>query len=134
VLIDTASQKSSIGESEMSKGVKLQASDGHELDAYVALPDGKPRGGLVVVQEIFGVNQHIQSVADRFAREGFYVVAPALFDRVERGVELGYESEDVQKGMGIAQKLNIDNAVKDVDAALQFAGKETGKPAAVVGY
>ncbi len=68
----------------MSKVVKLQASDGHELDAYVAQPEGKPWGGLVVVQEIFGVNQHIRSVADRFAHEGFYAVAPALFDRVER--------------------------------------------------
>ena len=55
----------------MSKVVKLQASDGHELDAYVAQPEGKPRAGLVVVQEIFGVNKHIRSVADRFAHEGF---------------------------------------------------------------
>ena len=72
----------------MSKTVKLQASDGHELDAYVAQPEGKPKAGLVVVQEIFGVNQHIRSVADRFAQEGFYAVAPALFDRVQRNVEL----------------------------------------------
>ena len=60
----------------MSKVVKRKASDGHELDAYVAQPDGKPRGGLVVVQEIFGVNQHIRSVADRFANEGFYAWLP----------------------------------------------------------
>ena len=83
----------------MSKVVKLQASDGHELDAYVAKPEGKPWGGLVVVQEIFGVNQHIRSVADRFAQEGFYAVAPALFDRVERNVELGDDAgEGMQKG------------------------------------
>ena len=118
----------------MSKVVKLQASDGHELDAYVAQPDGRPWGGLVVVQEIFGVNQHIRSVADRFAEEGFYAVAPALFDRVQRNLELTDAGEDMQKGMAAAQKVNIDDAVKDVDAALQHAAKETGKPAGVVGY
>jgi carboxymethylenebutenolidase len=118
----------------MSKVVKLQASDGHELDAYVAQPEGKPWGGLVVVQEIFGINRHIRSVADRFAHEGFYAVAPAIFDRVERNVELGYEQEDMKKGMGLVQKLNIDDTLMDVDAALQYASKETGKPAGVVGY
>jgi carboxymethylenebutenolidase len=118
----------------MNKVVKLQASDGHELDAYVAQPEGKPWGGLVVVQEIFGINRHIRSVADRFAHEGFYAVAPAIFDRVERNVELGYEQEDMKKGMGLVQKLNIDDTLMDVDAALQYASKETGKPAGVVGY
>jgi carboxymethylenebutenolidase len=118
----------------MSKVVKLQASDGHKLDAYVAEPDGKPWGGLVLVQEIFGVNQHIRSVAERFAQEGFYVVAPALFDRVEPSLELTDSAEGMQKGMAAAQKINIEDAVKDVDAALQFARQETGKPGGVVGY
>src|SRR5271170_4905459 len=110
----------------MSKVVKLQASDGHQLDAYVAEPDGKPWGGLVVVQEIFGVSQHIRSMADRFAQEGFYTVAPALFDRVERNVELSDSTDDRQKGMTLAQKISIDDAVKDVDAALHYAAKEIG--------
>lgn len=118
----------------MGKVVKLRASDGHELDAYVVEPKGKAKGGLVVIQEIFGVNQHIRAVTDRFAEEGFFAVAPAIFDRVERGVDLGYDSEGMQKGMGIARKLSIDQAVLDVDAALQYAAKETGKPAGVVGY
>jgi carboxymethylenebutenolidase len=118
----------------MSKTVKLQASDGHELDAYVAQPEGKPKVGLVVVQEIFGVNQHIRSVADRFAQEGFYAVAPALFDRVQPNVELSDGGDGMQQGIAMAQKINIDDAVKDVDAALQYAGQETGKPAGVVGY
>lgn len=118
----------------MSKVVKLQASDGHELDAYVAEPDGTPWGGLVVIQEIFGVNQHMRSVADRFAQEGFYAVAPALFDRVERNVELSDAGDGMQKGIALAQKINIDDAVKDVDAALRYAGKEAGKAAGVVGY
>jgi carboxymethylenebutenolidase len=118
----------------MSKHVKLQASDSHELDAYVAEPEGKPRGGLVVVQEIFGVNEHIRAVADRFAKEGYYAVAPAIFDRVQRDVELGYDGEGMKVGMGLAGKLDIGNAVKDVEAALQYAEKETGKKAGVVGF
>jgi carboxymethylenebutenolidase len=118
----------------MSSTVKLRAGDGHELDAYVAQPDGTPWGGLVVLQEIFGVNQHIRSVADRFAQEGFYSVAPALFDRAERNLELRDDNEGMQKGIGIARQLSIDDAVKDVDAALTYAGKATGKPAGVVGY
>jgi carboxymethylenebutenolidase len=118
----------------MGKVVKLQASDSHLLDAYVAEPDGKPWGGLVVVQEIFGVNQHIRSVTDRFAQEGYFSVAPALFDRVEPHVELTDGGEGMQKGIALAQKINIEDAVKDVEAALQYAAKETGKPAAVVGY
>lgn len=118
----------------MSKGVKLKASDGHELDAYVAEPEGSTSAGLVVVQEIFGVNQHIRSVTDRFASAGFFAVAPALFDRVERKVDIGYDPESAKKGMSLAQELSIDDAVKDVDAALQYASKETGKPAGVVGF
>jgi carboxymethylenebutenolidase len=118
----------------MGKVVKLQASDSHLFDAYVAEPDGKPRGGLVVVQEIFGVNQHIRSVADRFAQEGFFSVAPALFDRLERHVELSDAGDGMQKAIALAQKINIEDAVKDVEAALQYTARETGKPAAVVGY
>jgi carboxymethylenebutenolidase len=121
------------GES-MNERVKLKAGDGHELDAYVAKPEGKPLGGLVVIQEIFGVNRHIRSVADKFAAEGFLAVAPAIFDRVEKNVELGYEGADMQKAMGFAQKLKIDDAVKDVDAALACAQKATGKPVGVVGF
>jgi carboxymethylenebutenolidase len=118
----------------MSKVVKLQASDSHELDAYVAQPSGTPRAGLVVVQEIFGVNEHIRSVADRFAEEGFFAVAPAIFDRAEQHVELGYDGSAMQKGMALLQKIGIDDTVKDVDAALHYASSETGKPAGVVGY
>jgi carboxymethylenebutenolidase len=79
----------------MGEHVTLRASDGHELDAYVARPSGAPIGGLVVVQEAFGVNSHIRSVADGYAEDGFLAVAPALYDRVERGVELGYSGEDM---------------------------------------
>lgn len=118
----------------MSKVVQLHASDGHVLDAYVAEPKGKPGAGLVVVQEIFGVNQHIRSVTDRFAQEGFFAVAPALFDRVEPGVELTDAGDGMQKGMALAQKIKIEDALKDVDAALQYIAKQIEKPVGVVGY
>jgi carboxymethylenebutenolidase len=117
----------------MGERVRLKASDGHELDAYVARPVAAPEAGLVVVQEAFGVNSHIRSVADGYAKDGFLTVAPALFDRMQRGVELGYESEDLQKGIALARQTNPDNAIKDLAAALQFLRKETAK-CGVIGY
>src|SRR5258708_8055587 len=92
----------------MSEHVKLEASDGHKLDAYVAHPEGGPIAGLVVVQEIFGVNRHIRSVADGYAKDGFLAVAPALFDRYERGLELGYEGEDMQKAMSLISQAQSE--------------------------
>jgi carboxymethylenebutenolidase len=118
----------------VSEMVILQASDGHELDAYVARPAGEPVAGLVVVQEIFGVNSHIRSVADGYARDGYLAVAPALFDRFEKGIELTYEGEDVQKAMAFMQKLDVSKALADVEAALEFARKESGRKAGVIGY
>ena len=118
----------------MNESVNLRASDGNELNAYVARPAGQPLAGLVVVQEIFGVNAHIRSVADGYARDGFLAVAPALFDRVEKGVELGYEGADMQRAMTFMPKLNMDKALADVAAAVDYAKKETGKKVGVVGY
>ena len=118
----------------MSETVKLKAADGHELDAYVARPAAEPIAGLVVIQEIFGVNQHIRSVADGYARDGFFAVAPALFDRVERNVELPYDGPEAQKGRAILQKLDLDNALKDVDAALQYVREQAGKKSGIIGY
>jgi len=118
----------------MSEKVKLKAGDGHELDAYVAAPSGQPIAGLVVVQEAFGVNAHIRSVADGYARDGFLAIAPALYDRVERGVELGYEGQDRDKGIAIARQMNPDDTVKDIDAALAWLnGQHIGK-SGVIGY
>ena len=118
----------------MGEHVKLRAADGFELDAYVARPKGTPMGGLVVVQEAFGVNRHIREVTDGWAADGFLAVAPALFDRVERGVELGYAPEDLQKGMALIREGKPDDRVMDVAAALDYARKETGKKAGVIGY
>jgi carboxymethylenebutenolidase len=118
----------------MSEQVKLEASDSHELDAYVAHPEGEPVAGLVVVQEIFGVNRHIRSVADDYAKQGFLAVAPALFDRYQRGLELGYEGEDMQKARSLISRLNLDHALKDTAAALDYTRKQTEKKIGVIGY
>ncbi len=118
----------------MGEHVKLRAADGFELDAYVARPAGAAVAGLVVLQEAFGVNHHIREVTDGWAADGFLAVAPALFDRVERGVELGYGPEDLQKGMAIIQKGKPDDRVMDVAAALDYARRETGKKVGVIGY
>jgi carboxymethylenebutenolidase len=118
----------------MSETIQIQASDGHTLDAYIARPDGEPIGGLVVIQEIFGVNQHIREVADSYAKHGFLAIAPALFDRIERKIELTYEGEDRVKAMEYLKKLNFDNALKDIDAALGWARTNSGKKVGVIGY
>jgi carboxymethylenebutenolidase len=118
----------------MGEHVKLQASDGHEFDAYVARPAGEPIAGLVVVQEIFGVNSHIRSVTDGWAKDGFLAVAPALFDRVERAVDLTYSNEDMQKGIALLRQGDTADRLKDVAAALDYTRRETGKKVGIVGY
>jgi carboxymethylenebutenolidase len=117
----------------MAEWTKLTAEDGHILNAYVARPAGEPIGALVVIQEIFGVNAHIRSVADAYARDGFLVVAPPLFDRIEPGVELEYEGEDAQRAYGLMQKLKPETALMDIAAAYTFA-KQSGKGIGVIGY
>src|SRR6266550_2544886 len=83
------------GVSTMGKMIELIAADGFRLSAYRAEPEGGPRGGVVVAQEIFGVNSHIKSVCDGFARDGYVAIAPALFDRYERNVDIGYTADDI---------------------------------------
>jgi carboxymethylenebutenolidase len=118
----------------MSEFVRLRAADGHELSAYIALPAGEPIAALVVIQEIFGVNAHIRSVADGYAKDGFLCVAPALFDRIQPGVELGYSDEDVQTARSMIPKLNFAKAVEDIQAAVEYAASASGKNAGVIGY
>jgi len=89
----------------------LQAADGHRLAAYRAAPSGKPRGALVVVQEIFGVNSHIRSIADGYAADGWLAVAPAMFDRIERGIELGYAPADIERGRRLKGGCSNDHAL-----------------------
>lgn len=118
----------------MSEVVKLHAADGHELDAYVAMPEGTPKAALVIIQEIFGVNHHMRSVVDRFARQGYLAVAPALFDRYERGFEAGYEGEGWQRGMAIVQKMNFEWALADTLAAILYARDEYKTEVGIVGF
>jgi carboxymethylenebutenolidase len=116
----------------MGETVKLTADDGHSFDAYVARPAEQPKAGLVIVQEIFGVNVHIRAVADGFAKDGYLAVAPALFDRHKPGIELGYDSADVAKGREIRGTIAWDDALRDIDAALGLV-TSAGK-VGVVGY
>jgi carboxymethylenebutenolidase len=111
-------------ETSMSEWVKLKAADGHELSAYIARPEGEAIGALVVIQEIFGVNAHIRSVADGYAQDGFVVIAPALFDRSEKGVELKYEGDDLKKAYELYQKLNPVTALQDIAAAYDHLKSE----------
>jgi carboxymethylenebutenolidase len=118
----------------MNEWVKLTTIDGHQLDVYVAHPEGEPIGAVVLIQEIFGVNAHIRSVADGYAADGFLVVAPALFDRIERGSQLSYSGEDAEKAFSFFYpKLDPDTSLLDVAAAYEFA-KRTGKGIGVVGF
>jgi carboxymethylenebutenolidase len=117
----------------MGKTIELTAADGYKLSAYRAEPQGKPKGALIVAMEIFGVNSHIRSIADGYAADGYLAIAPALFDRVERGYDTGYGPEDRQKGIDIIQKkINLDDTMKDVAAALQNVAA-AGK-VGIVGY
>ena len=116
----------------MGKMIELKAADGHVLSAYRADPSGKPRGGIVVIQEIFGVNSHIKSVADGFAADGYLAIAPAMFDRVQKGFDVGYSPEDIAKGRDVRARVTTDMAMKDAQAAVNEAAK-AGK-VGVVGY
>ena len=117
----------------MGQMIELTTADGKKIAAYRAEPAGKPRGGLVVIQEIWGVNDHIRKVADGYAADGYLVIAPALFDRVEAGVMMDqYTPETMQRGFGLMQKVNIDDGLKDVAAAVQVAAA-AGK-VGVVGF
>jgi len=117
----------------MAQTLTLSAEDGHQLAAYRATPAGTPRGALVVVQEIFGVNSHIKKVSDGWAADGYVALAPALFDRVERGVETGYGPDDIQRGRELRGKISTDDAVRDVRAAVRELG-QSGLRVGVVGY
>jgi len=121
----------------MGETVKLTANDGHSFDAYVARPPeqpltDQPKAGLVIVQEIFGVNVHIRGVADGYAADGYLAVAPALFDRVKPGIELGYDQNDIAEGRGIRGKISFEQALADVSAAMGFVAG-AGK-VGVIGY
>src|SRR3989449_11751300 len=117
----------------MAQIVALTAEDGHKLSGYRANPTGKPRGGLVIVQEILGVNSHIKKVCDGFAADGYVALAPAIFERVEPGFAIGYSPEDIERGRAVRMKIPLDDMVKDVRAAVKALAAEK-LPVGVVGY
>jgi carboxymethylenebutenolidase len=117
----------------MGQNVTLQAEDGHRFGGYRADPTGQPRGGIVIIQEIFGVNSHIRGVCDGYAADGYVALAPALFDRVEPNIQLGYEQEDIVRGREIRGKIGWDTMMIDVRAAVQALQKDKHK-IGVVGY
>ncbi len=101
----------------MGQNVQLTASDGHSLGAYKGEPSGAAKGGLVIIQEIFGVNSHVRTLVDEFAGKGYLTIAPALFDRIEPGIELGYNETDFAAAREARGKLNDEGILADVDAA-----------------
>ncbi|HWK44133.1 MAG TPA: dienelactone hydrolase family protein [Stellaceae bacterium] len=116
----------------MGETVHLTAIDGKTISAYRAEPSGTPKGALVVLQEIFGVNGHMRSVCDGFARAGYMALAPALYDRVEPGIELGYDGPDVETGRTVRAQTDLADVLKDVQAAIDAAA-DAG-PVGVIGY
>jgi carboxymethylenebutenolidase len=116
----------------MGETIRPTASDEHRFDAYRAGARDTRKGGVVVVQEIFGVNAHIREVCDRFAADGYEAIAPALFDRVRPGVELGYAEPGIEEGRELATAVGWDGPMRDIWAAataIQADGR-----VGVVGY
>ena len=110
--------------------ISLTTEDGHALQAYVARPEGTPKGGIVVIQEIFGLTDHIRNMTEKFAAEGYLAVAPAMFDRIEPGIVLDYTDFDTaRESMG---KLDQDQSISDIRAAAEYA-RSAGK-VGVIGF
>ena len=119
----------------MGQFAELKAADGQAISAYVAQPKGQAKGGIVVIQEIFGVNAHIRAVADGYAEQGYLAVAPATFHRVKPNVELGYEPDDMTAGMALktaTEALPAPGVMQDIQAAIRHAA-QAGK-VGIVGY
>jgi carboxymethylenebutenolidase len=116
----------------LGKQFSLTAADHHQLGAYRADPQGASKGGIVVIQEIFGVNQHIRAVCDRLAGEGYVAVAPALFDRIQRNFESGYTPDEIAESRKFVANPNWDAMLKDTDAAIKEI--KAGGPVAIMGF
>ena len=121
----------------MGQFINLKASDGFTVPAYLAQPEGKPRAAVVVVQEIFGVNSHIRSVADKLAAEGYLALAPATFERVKPGVELGYTEADMNAGFALktaVAQLPGAGVLLDIQAAIDHAAELSGGKVGIIGF
>ena len=121
----------------MGQFIQLTSSDGFGLSAYVAQPEGTPKAAIVVLQEIFGVNSHIQSVTDRFAAQGYLAIAPATFERVKTGVELGYTDADMTSGFGLKSAVDAlpgPGVMPDIQAAIDYAAQTSGGKVGIIGF
>jgi carboxymethylenebutenolidase len=116
----------------MGERINIMTAGTHCIGAYLARPEGKPRGGIVVVQEIFGVTPHIRGIADSYARDGYTAIAPAFFDFVENDVELGYDKAGTERGKELAMETGLDRSVEAVASAADSI-RSSGK-IGVVGY
>jgi carboxymethylenebutenolidase len=116
----------------MGHWIELKPEGADPIRAWRADPTGKPRGGIVVIQEIFGVNAHIRAVTDRFAKEGYLAIAPAVFEHIEKGFDVGYDPDSRARGMAVVGKVDVEQTLRDAAAAIEVA-KEGGK-VGVVGY
>jgi len=102
----------------MGNFTTIMARDGHEFQAWLCAAPARPRGAVVVIQEIFGINAHIRAITDGFAAAGYTAIAPSLFDRVRRGIQLGYSDQERQEGAGYMKQLAPENTMRDVAAAV----------------
>jgi carboxymethylenebutenolidase len=118
--------------SAMGEYTTLMARDGHEFNAWLAAPAGGPRGAVVIGQEIFGVNRHIRAVADDYAAAGYVTIAPCLFDRVRRGIELGYSPQESQEGRGYRIQIPLEKTLADLAACINVV-RHAGR-VAMIGY
>lgn len=121
----------------MGQFITLKAADGFSLPAYVAQPVGQPKAAIVVLQEIFGVNSHIRAVADRFAAQGYLAIAPATFERVKPGVELGYTDADMQAGSALKAAVSAlpgAGVLQDIQAAIDHAAQASGGKVGIIGF
>ncbi len=118
------------------RDVSITASDGGKFGAYLAQPKSAKAPGVVIIQEIFGVNDHIREVVDEYAAAGYLAIAPDMFWRIEPNLKLGYTAEDVQKGRGFRGKFNFDLGVHDIESTMKMlrAMPECNGNLAVVGY
>ena len=117
----------------MGETIRLKSKAG-EIDAYLATPKGDTKGGIVVIQEIFGVNRHIRKITDFFAAQGYLALAPCFFDHIKPGVELGYTPDTMAEGRKLVGELGVDKAVQDVDAAISALKARGVKKVAVTGF
>ena len=117
----------------MGEDIRLKSKVG-EIGAYLAMPKGTPKGGIVVIQEIFGVNHHIKAVTDKFAADGYAALAPCFFDHIKKGVELGYTPDTIAEGRKYVTELGLDKPVQDVEAAIEELKRRGTRKVAVAGF